>query len=143
MCAVVGASTDADHGLTILSVDGIGAYDHVLRAAILTRLRMMPEARKSCLPSDCLAQNFHQTRVLRRENGISSQPGRGREAVISIRIHGALEGVLGHLFDGEHLLEAVLWAFVLARARRGRGTGAPIVPENVETAQGNVDKRSA
>ena len=62
MCAVVGASTDADHGLTILSVDGIGAYDHVLRAAILTRLGMMPEACKSCLSSDCLAQDFHRTR---------------------------------------------------------------------------------
>ena len=42
---VVRAATDADHGLTILSVDGIGAYDH-LRAAMLTRFSKMPEARK-------------------------------------------------------------------------------------------------
>ena len=43
---VVRASTDADHRLTILSVDGIGAYVHVQRAAMLTRLSKMPEARK-------------------------------------------------------------------------------------------------
>ena len=43
---VVRVSTDADHGLTILSMDGIGAYDHVLPAAMLTKLSQMPEARK-------------------------------------------------------------------------------------------------
>ena len=32
---VVRASTDAYHRLTILSVDGIGAYDHVLRPSML------------------------------------------------------------------------------------------------------------
>ena len=73
MCAVVGASTDADHGLTILSVDWIRAYDHVLRAATLTRLRMMPEARKLCLPSDCLAQDFHRTRGSKGERHLINQ----------------------------------------------------------------------
>ena len=39
------AETDADHSATIPSVDGIGAYDHVLRAALLERLLRMPAAR--------------------------------------------------------------------------------------------------
>ena len=38
------AGTDANPNLTVLSVDGIGAYDHVLRASMLTRLRNMPGA---------------------------------------------------------------------------------------------------
>ena len=40
------AATDADPRLTILSVDGIGAYDHVLRSAMLGRLLQMPGARQ-------------------------------------------------------------------------------------------------
>ena len=40
------AATDADPRLTILSVDGIGAYDHILRSAMLGRLLQMPGARQ-------------------------------------------------------------------------------------------------
>ena len=36
------AATDHDHRATILKVDGIGAYDHTLRLAMLTRLVQMP-----------------------------------------------------------------------------------------------------
>ena len=39
------AACDADGWATVLSVDGIGAYDHVLRSAMLERLRRMPKAR--------------------------------------------------------------------------------------------------
>ena len=51
--------------------------------------------------------------------------------MFSIRIHGALEVIAGQLFDGEYLLEAVLWAFVLTRARRGAWNWGANVPENV------------
>ena len=40
------AATDADPRLTILSVDGIGAYDHIVRSAMLGRLLQMPGARQ-------------------------------------------------------------------------------------------------
>ena len=40
------AATDADPNLTVLSVDGIGAYDHILRASMLTRLGNMPGPRE-------------------------------------------------------------------------------------------------
>ena len=39
------ASTDRDPTSTVLSVDGIGADDHVLRSAMLGRLLQMPAAR--------------------------------------------------------------------------------------------------
>ena len=42
---LVRASIDTDPRLTILSVDGIGVYDHVLRSAMLGRLLQMPAAR--------------------------------------------------------------------------------------------------
>ena len=38
------AATDADPQATILSVDGIGACDHVLRSTMLERLMRMPTA---------------------------------------------------------------------------------------------------
>ena len=39
------AACDADGSATVLSADGIGAYDDVLRSAMLERLRRMPKAR--------------------------------------------------------------------------------------------------
>ena len=42
---LIRAATDASTSATVLSVDGIGAYDHVLRAALLGRLERMPRAR--------------------------------------------------------------------------------------------------
>ena len=42
-------ATDANPSLRILSVDGIGAYDHTLRSAMLGGLHTMPEA-QSLLP---------------------------------------------------------------------------------------------
>ena len=37
--------TDADPNATILSIDGIGAYDHVLRSAMMSKLHTVPELR--------------------------------------------------------------------------------------------------
>ena len=39
----VALSTDADLECTVLSIDGIGAYDHILRSAFLTKLHNVPE----------------------------------------------------------------------------------------------------
>ena len=106
----------------ILSVDGIGAYDHVASCHShrieddARSAQVVPFVRLSCagLPSHTF-----------EGRAASRQPGRGRGAVFLIRIHGALEVIAGQLFDGECLFEAILWAFILTRARRGRGTGAP------------------
>ena len=40
------AATDLDTNATILSVDGMGAYDHVPSAAMLGRLATMPRVRR-------------------------------------------------------------------------------------------------
>ena len=42
---MVRATTDNDPSLTLLSVDGIGAYDHIFRSSMLGRLLEMPRAR--------------------------------------------------------------------------------------------------
>ena len=34
------AATDADHEATVLSIDGVGAYDHVHRSAMLSKFRV-------------------------------------------------------------------------------------------------------
>ena len=34
--------TDTDHEATVLSIDGIGAYDHVLRSAMVAKLHSVP-----------------------------------------------------------------------------------------------------
>ena len=39
------AATDANPRATVLFVDGIGAYDDVLRVAMLSRLKQMPETK--------------------------------------------------------------------------------------------------
>ena len=41
---MIRATTDADPTTTVLKVDGIGAYDHVFRAAMLRRLVNMEES---------------------------------------------------------------------------------------------------
>ena len=65
---VVRASTETDHGLTILSVDGIGAY-HVSRASMLTRWSKSPRPPSCCPSSDCRTQDLHRMHGLtRREN---------------------------------------------------------------------------
>ena len=43
------AATDVNPNATVLSVDGVGAYDHILRAAMMNRLARMPNA-KALLP---------------------------------------------------------------------------------------------
>ena len=36
--------TDMNPTLTLLSIDGVGAYDHILRSATLAKLASVPEA---------------------------------------------------------------------------------------------------
>ena len=72
------AACDADGSGTVLSVDGIGEYDHILRSVMLERLRRMPKAR-TILPF---------VRGMR---------------MVSIGIQGALEEVAGTLEADEQL----------------------------------------
>ena len=73
------AATDASPTTTVLSVDGIGAYDHVLRAAMLGRLECMPRA-KAILPFVRLsyAQPFTYSWFNDEGERQSGHPSRGR-----------------------------------------------------------------
>ena len=92
-----GAATDANPTTTILSVDGIGAYDHVHRAAMLGRLARMPAAR-ALLPFVRLSYGRLSTQAEGGEQGEPLMP-----LLFSIGIQGALEEVATHLVDGEQL----------------------------------------
>lgn len=52
-------STEADPNLTILSVDGTGAYDHISRNAMLTALHQTPDANAALPFVRLLQQLFH------------------------------------------------------------------------------------
>ena len=95
------AATDSDPDATILSVDGIGAYDHVPRAALLGRLATMPRAR-DILPFVCLSYanpslyNWWDDAVRKRtivqaEGGEQGDPL--MPLLFSIGLQGALEEV--------------------------------------------------
>ena len=54
------AATDANLRAKVLSVDGTGACDHVLRAAMLCRLEQVPDAKALPPVRDVvLLRNFH------------------------------------------------------------------------------------
>ena len=104
------ASTDRDPTSTVLSVDGIGAYDHVLRSA-MGRLLQMPAAR-AILPFvrlSCGAPSSHtwvdgegqQRTVTQAEGGEQGDPL--MPLLFSIGVQGALEEVATSLAPKEHL----------------------------------------
>ena len=105
------AATDADPRVTILTVDGIGAHDHVLRSAMLGRLVPMPGAR-SLLP--LVRTSYAQPSsyqwfddqgcahvVTQAEGGEQGDPL--MPLLLSIGIQGALEEVATSLLPGEQL----------------------------------------
>ena len=105
------AATDADPNLTVLSVDGIGAYDHILRTSMLTRLRNMPGARE-ILPFVRLSyaqpseyswyDESGQRRTVRQAEG-GEQGDPMMPLLFSIGIQGALEEVSRSLRPEERL----------------------------------------
>ena len=108
---LIRASTDANPTLTVLSVDGIGAYDHVFRSAMLGRLLQMPAAR-TILPFVRLSYGSpssytwvddegRQRTVTQAEGGEQGDPL--MPLLFSIGIQGALEEVATSLAPGEHL----------------------------------------
>ena len=105
------AATDRDPSATVFRMDGIGAYDHVLRAAMLQRLEQMPVAR-SLLPFVRLSyatpsryswwdDNGERHVVTQAEGGEQGDPL--MPLLFSIGIQGALEKVATMLFTGEQL----------------------------------------
>ena len=120
------AATDADPQATILSVDGIGAYDHVLRSTMLERLMHMPTAqamlpfvRLSCgTPSrySWVDAGGRQRFVTQAEGGEQGDPL--MPLLFSIGIHGALEEVASSTERGEQLCAFLDDIYVLCAPHR-------------------------
>ena len=101
-------ASDANPNMTILTVDGAGASDHVLRSAMLGRLHSMPAAR-SLLPSvrmSCAQPSSYQwidaggeaRSVIQAEGGEQGDP---LMPLLFSRDPGALEEVAATLLPGE------------------------------------------
>ena len=125
---MIRAITDSDPTATVLKVDGIGAYDHVSRAAMLQRLVNMEEGR-AILPfvrlsygSPSSYQWFNEdgecrtvTQVEGGEQGDPLMP-----LLFSIGIQGALEEVSTQLLAGEQLCAFLDDVYVVCQPGRVR-----------------------
>ena len=120
------AATDADPDATVLSVDGIGAYDHVHRAAMLSRLLEMPRAR-SLLPFVRLSYGQPSQYTWQDESGqdrtvVQAEGGEQGDPLMpllfSIGIQGALEEVAATLERGEQLCAFLDDVYLLCRPDR-------------------------
>ena len=104
------AATDADPNLTVLSVDGIGAYDHILKTSMLTRLRSMPGTREilpfvrlsNAQPSEYSWYDESGRRTVRQAE-VGEQGDPMVPLLFSIGIQGALEEVSRSLRPEERL----------------------------------------
>ena len=108
---ILRAATDANTRATILSVDGVGAYDHVLRSAMLERFLHMPKARAILT---FVRLSYGSPSIYSWEDDVGTQrtvtQADGGEQgdplmplLFSIAIHTALEEAAAHLADGEQL----------------------------------------
>ena len=123
---VLRTATVSDAAATVLSVDGIGAYDHISRSAMLERLSRMPKAR-AILPFVRLSYGHPSTYSLWDQNGetcAASQAEGGEQAdplvpmLFSIGIQGALEEVAAKLEPEEQLCAFLDDIYVLCQPGR-------------------------
>ena len=120
------AATDADHEATVLSIDGVGAYDHVNRSVMLSKLLEIPSL-QPLLPF-VRAANSEPTRykwqddeghrhdIEQHEGGEQGDPL--MPLLFSLAIHNALEAVKEELEAGEMLFAFLDDMYVLSRSDR-------------------------
>ena len=112
------AAADAGPTATILSVDGIGAYDHVHRATMLSRLHFRLFVCHTPQPSnyawyDGEGERRIVTQAEGGEQGDSLMP-----FLFAIGIQGVLEEVATHLVDGEQLCAFLDDVYLLCEPER-------------------------
>ena len=120
------AATDSDPSMKILSVDGIGAYDHIFRSAMLGRLLEMPGAREllpfvrlSYAQPSCYGWHDQEGRrrtVTQAEGGEQGDPL--MPLLFSIGIQGALEEVARSLERGEQFCAFLDDVYLLCQPSR-------------------------
>ena len=123
---VLRAATEVDPRATILSVDAVGAYDHVSRQAMLAALHARPELRP-LLP---YARQFYGAAsaytwtdgqgashsIVQGEGGEQGDPL--MPALFSLAQHPALEEVQGQLRDGEAIFAYLDDTYIIAAPER-------------------------
>ena len=104
-------ATDSDPRATVLSIDGIGAYDHVLRSAMLGKL-LEEENLRGLLPFVRMVYSqpsrYHwededgcRKEICQHEGGEQGDPL--MPLLFCLAIHNALVEVRSQLLPGEHL----------------------------------------
>ena len=126
MAHAIRALTDSDPDLVVISLDGIGAFDHVRRAAFLQALRDDPQL-ASLLP---LVKSLYTTpstylwtddraevhEVRQGEGGEQGDPL--MPALYSLGQHSALQHAASRLWPGEHLFAYLDDLYVICRRER-------------------------
>ena len=102
--------TDTDHETTVLSIDGIGAYDHVLRSAMMAKLHGVPGLRFVAFRASDLFKTHKICVGRRRWSEACHPPSRGRRTrdplmplLFCLAVHDALANVQMQLREGEHI----------------------------------------
>ena len=114
---IIRALTDANTALTVTSIDGVGAYDHVYRSAMLSKLLEVP-ALQGLLPFARFAYGETTTYVWEDEEGVRHQirQGEGSEQ----GVHNALREGKNCMIPGEHLLAFLDDTYILSLPQRAR-----------------------
>ena len=104
--------------LTVLSIDGVGAFNHVLRAAMLSKLAEVPSLRE-LLPSVCTPQFVCLGHTIEQHEG-GEQGDPLMPLLFSLGIHDALEEIQQQSEPGESLFAFVDDVYVLCSPERTR-----------------------
>ena len=118
------AITDVNPRATVLSIDGIGAYDHVLKSAMLTELVEVPTA--PGLGSFCLVYALPTRYAWEDEHGarrevVQHEGDEQGDALMpllfSLAVHNSLCEVKRLLLPGEHFFAFLDDVYVVCNAR--------------------------
>ena len=111
VCHAIRVMTDLDARATVLSVDGVGAYDHVLRSSMLGKLMEVPQLRPLipfvrstyAHPRSYEWEDQHGTRhqVWQHEGGEQGDPL--IPLLFCLAVHNALADIQEQLRPGEHV----------------------------------------
>ena len=120
------AATDGDARATVVSIDGIGAFDHIRRANIIGKLQSLPSA-SALVPFVMLSYGQPSTYLWADSSGVvhDIRQGEGGEqgdplmpALYALAQHGALQAAHDQLQSDEVLLAYLDDVYVLCRPER-------------------------
>jgi hypothetical protein len=120
------SATDNDEGLTVVSIDGIGAFDHIRRQAMLEQLATLEHA-SAMLPFVRLSYGQASTYLWQDDAGVSHviRQGEGGEqgdplmpALYALGQHPALVHAAQHLLPGELLFAYLDDVYAVCRPER-------------------------